>query len=146
MMIPLRRCRSSLVPEKKSAMNRQISCKTFLMMATLSVLSTALPVTSQEPPPKGAKPNPDKEEALSGDEKATRRAAEQFVNTIELEMLSDDKWAKVKRIEKPLLYFSWSIIARGIALGVRRQGSLRRPARKSIVWPAQALLSQSNRH
>src|SRR5271166_7123716 len=106
MMIPLRRCRSSLVPEKKSAMNRQNPCKTFRMVATLSVVSTALPVASREPPPKGAKPSPDKEETLSEDEKATRRAAEQFVNTIELEMLSDDMWAKVKRIEKPLLYFS----------------------------------------
>ncbi len=90
-------------------MNQRITFTTFrtlLMIATLSLASTALPAASQEPPPKGAKPNPDKEEALSEDEKTTRRAAEQFVNTIELEMLSEYKWAKVKRIEKPLLYFS----------------------------------------
>ncbi|MDB5306180.1 MAG: hypothetical protein JWO38_382 [Gemmataceae bacterium] len=33
------------------------------------------------------------------------RAAEQVVDGIELEVLTDDKWATVKRIEKPLLLF-----------------------------------------
>ncbi len=85
-------------------MTRQILCKTSLLIATFSVMSTALPVASQEPPPE-AKPKPEKEAPISDAEKETRRASEKFVSAIDLEMQSDDKWIKVKRIEKPLLMF-----------------------------------------
>jgi hypothetical protein len=83
-------------------MTRQIHCKTFLMIATLAILSTAWPVAARAPP-EGAKPKPEKE--LSDAEKETRRASEEFVSGIDLEIFSDDKWTKVKRIEKPLLLF-----------------------------------------
>jgi hypothetical protein len=49
-----------------------------------------------------AKPNKD---ALSEAEKEGRLAAEKLVSGIEVEVFSDDKWVKVKRIEKPLFYF-----------------------------------------
>lgn len=47
-----------------------------------------------EDPPK--KPDLDEEH---------RKAAEKVVNTIEVEVLVADKWAKAKRLEKPLLYY-----------------------------------------
>jgi hypothetical protein len=77
--------------------------RALLMIAFLSVTSTALLAASQQPPPNGAKPNPDKE--LSDEEQGVRRAAEKLVGEIDVEIQSDDKWTKVKRIEKPLLFF-----------------------------------------
>jgi hypothetical protein len=68
-----------------------------------------------QPPPEGARPKPEKEAAVSEEEMANRRAAEQLVNTIEIEIFSDDKWTKVKRIEKALLFFGDN--TRGIARG-----------------------------
>ncbi len=85
-------------------MTRQVRFRISLSIATLWITSTALPVAAQEPPPKGADPKPEKQ--LSDEEKATRRAAEELVKTIDVEIQYDDKWTKVKRVEKPLLYFS----------------------------------------
>jgi hypothetical protein len=76
--------------------------KTFFAIAMLSLVSTALPAVAQSPPKEG--PKPDKE-ALAEAEKESRRAAEKLVSGIEVEIFSDDKWTKVKRVEKPLLLF-----------------------------------------
>lgn len=38
-------------------------------------------------------------------EEESRRAAEKVIDEIDLEMLRDDKWVKVERIEKPLLFY-----------------------------------------
>lgn len=55
-------------------------------------------VAAQEPPKaKDAKPTPAEE--------AYRRDAERLVGGIDLEVLRDGGWAKVKRIEKPLMYY-----------------------------------------
>ncbi len=86
-------------------MSRRTPFQIFLVIATLSIMSTALPAASQQPPPQDAKPKPDKEAALSDEEKEARRASEQFVGGIDVEIQSDDKWTKVKRVEKPLLLF-----------------------------------------
>ncbi len=83
-------------------MSREVPCKLVLIIA---IAALALPIASQEPPSKDADAKPEKEAALSDAEKQARRASEQFVNTIELEQFSDDTWTKVKRIEKPLLFF-----------------------------------------
>src|SRR5262245_10288955 len=45
---------------------------------------------------KGSEPEPDEQ---------YRRDAERVVAGIELEKLVDDEWVKVRRIEKPLLYY-----------------------------------------
>jgi hypothetical protein len=50
----------------------------------------------KDKPEKGTEPAPDKEYL---------RAAEKVVSGIEVEIFSDDKWSKVKRIEKPLLFY-----------------------------------------
>jgi hypothetical protein len=85
----------------------RLSFRTFLMIATLSILSAALSAAAQEPPAKDAKAKPEKEAGLSEEVKATRLAEEKLVSRIEVEtQTDDDKWTKVKRIEKPLLYFT----------------------------------------
>jgi hypothetical protein len=53
-----------------------------------------------------AKQDKTKEGAGANADKQSRREAEQVVGGIDLEMLSDDQWTKVERIEKPLLYYS----------------------------------------
>jgi hypothetical protein len=75
------------------------------MIATLTIVSTAWPVAAQGPPPEGAKVKPEKQATLADEEKEARRASEQLVSGIDLEIQSNDKWTKVKRIEKPLLMF-----------------------------------------
>jgi hypothetical protein len=94
-------------------MTRQFPFRTFLTIATVMILSTASSVAAQPLPPEGVKSKPEKE--LSDAEKEIRRAAEQLVNGFDLEILKDDKWTKVKRIEKPLLFFGDS--TRGIDRG-----------------------------
>jgi hypothetical protein len=59
----------------------------------------------QNPPPDGKKDQPEKETPATDAEKEIRREAEQVVGAIDLEAFGDDKWSKVKRIEKPLLLF-----------------------------------------
>jgi hypothetical protein len=89
-------------------MTRQViqrSVKSYLLIAVLLIVSTGLTASPQPPPPDGKKDTPDKV-APSEAEKETRRAAEQVVGGIEVELLSDEKWNKVNRIEKPLLLFS----------------------------------------
>jgi hypothetical protein len=57
----------------------------------------------QEPAPGGSKDNADKD---ADKPSALRRAAEELVDTIDLEVLADGKWSKVKRLEKPLLLYT----------------------------------------
>jgi hypothetical protein len=94
-------------------MTRANFFKTFLLITMLSIVSTAA-AAAQEPAKDAPKPNPDKE-ALSEEEKENRRAAEQLVSGIEIEVFSDDKWVKVNRIERPLLFFADD--TRGITRG-----------------------------
>ena len=68
-----------------------------LMFAALLVGSSAPADPPKEPP--GEKPDkPDADEEH-------RRAAEKVVDAIDLEVLVAEKWTKVKRIDKPLLYY-----------------------------------------
>jgi hypothetical protein len=68
-------------------------CLTMVALLVLAAATSAYP--PQEPPEKGT----------GADEEQHRREAERLVNGIELEMLVDEKWSEVKRIEKPLLFF-----------------------------------------
>jgi hypothetical protein len=83
-------------------MTRPIVFKTRHMFAMLALVLTASPAAAQAPAKEGPNPKPDKE-ALSEEETESRRAAEKLVGGIEVELLGDDKWTKVKRIEKALL-------------------------------------------
>jgi hypothetical protein len=95
-----------------------------LMAAALLALSTAtLAEPPQEPPDKGT----------AADEEQHRREAEKLVSGIEMEMLVDDKWSEVKRIEKPLLYFGDP--TRGHTRGsVWAWGETGRPAAILELW------------
>jgi hypothetical protein len=81
-----------------------IPVKGSLMMVALLAASAAL-----ADPPQGSplEPKNDKRENGPGPdaEEMHRRDAEKVVNGIEVEVLSDDQWMKVKRIEKPLLFY-----------------------------------------
>jgi hypothetical protein len=67
-----------------------------LMIGALLVLSAATSADPLQDPP---------EMGTGADEEQHRREAEKLVSGIELEMLVDEKWSKVKRIEKPLLFY-----------------------------------------
>ncbi|MDB5306178.1 MAG: hypothetical protein JWO38_380 [Gemmataceae bacterium] len=71
-----------------------------LMTAALLCGSAA----PSDPPQDAKKDTPEKGTGADADENY-RPAVERVVGGIELEVLRDDKWATVKRIEKPLLYY-----------------------------------------
>ena len=71
-----------------------------VMFAALLVGSAA----PADPPKAPDEKKADPEKAAAADEEH-RRAAEKIVAEIEVEILVADKWTKVKRIEKPLLYY-----------------------------------------
>jgi len=73
-----------------------------LMIAALLMASPA-PADPQKEPPNAKKDKPEKGEPAVDDE--YRREAEKLVGGIEVEIKDDDKWSKVKRIEKPLLFY-----------------------------------------
>src|SRR5436309_2653628 len=81
----------------------QIPVSTCLMMVALLVLSAATPADPFQEPPEPKKAEPEK--GTGADEEQHRREAERLVNGIELEMLVDEKWSEVRRIEKPLLFY-----------------------------------------
>jgi hypothetical protein len=88
-------------------MNRlafQIPVTASLLIAALLVVSIALADPSQRPPPEANKDKAGKEAGPATDEEI-RREAEKLVGEIDLEVLSDDKWTKVERIEKALLFY-----------------------------------------
>src|SRR5262245_20632436 len=82
----------------------RIPVRVCLMTAALLVVSPVLTGSPQEPSPEPKKDQPEKGAVPDADE-VHRRAAEKVVGGIELEVLSDDKWSKVKLIDKPLLFF-----------------------------------------
>jgi hypothetical protein len=84
-------------------MTQMLPFRTLLIMAMLSIVPAAFPAAAQEPSKEA--PKPETEADISDEEKENRRAAERLVSKIEVEFFSDDKWTKVKRIEKPLLLF-----------------------------------------
>jgi hypothetical protein len=76
----------------------------FVMVVALLVVSTALVGAPPEPPPEAKKDKPDQGAGTNPGEQS-HREAEQVVRGIELEILGDDKWTPVPRIENPLLLY-----------------------------------------
>jgi hypothetical protein len=75
-----------------------------LAIAALWFVSTELAGSPQAPPSDEKKDKTASETEKDADEEI-RRDAEKVVREIDLEIYSDDKWTKVERIEKPLLYY-----------------------------------------
>jgi hypothetical protein len=82
----------------------QLPAKPCLMIVALAVGSIAWAGQGAGPASGPDKGKPEQPAEPAPDE-AIRREAEQVVGGIELEVLIGDKWAKVKRIEKPLLFY-----------------------------------------
>jgi hypothetical protein len=82
----------------------QLPVKTYLGIAALLIVSAAMIGAPPEPSSEAKKDKADPEARKKADEQA-RREAERVVRGIELEIRSDDKWIKVERIEKPLLFY-----------------------------------------
>jgi hypothetical protein len=74
-------------------------------MVALLAVSTALVGSPSEPPSETKKDKTEPGAEKKAAEQA-RREAEEVVRGIEVEILSDEKWIKVERIEKPLLFYS----------------------------------------
>jgi hypothetical protein len=77
----------------------------YLGIVAVLIAATALFGSPQEPPSQENKDKNASEAAANAEEQA-RREAERVIRGIEMEMLIDDKWTKVERIEKPLLFYS----------------------------------------
>jgi hypothetical protein len=77
-----------------SPMMRILFCAS-LMLAALAVSSLA-PADEPKQPAKDPGANTDED---------YRREAEKLVGGIDVELLREEKWVKVKRVEKPVLYF-----------------------------------------
>jgi len=82
----------------------RIPLHAYLVLAALLIVSAAAGGPPDVPPPEPKKERLEKGAAPDADE-LHRRDAEKVVNGIEVEVLSDDRWTKVKRIEKPLLFY-----------------------------------------
>jgi hypothetical protein len=78
--------------------------KTRLGVVALLIVSTALGGPLSEPPSEAKKDKTEPGAGTKADEQP-RREAEQVVRGIDLQILSDDKWTKVERIEMPLLFY-----------------------------------------
>ncbi len=81
----------------------QFSVNICLVFIALLIVAGA----SADPPnvsPEAKKDQPEKGSGTEAEEEH-RREAEKLVSGIELEMLLDQKWSKVRRIEKPLLFY-----------------------------------------
>jgi hypothetical protein len=68
-----------------------------------AVLLVGLVVAAQ--PPKGPDEKKDAPAKDAGSDEEYRRAATRLMDGIEVEVLVDEKWTKVKRIEQPILYY-----------------------------------------
>jgi hypothetical protein len=76
------------------------ACLILALLVVWAMLAESPRGRSQEPPKEKA------EKAAEPDaDEIHRRAAEKAISGIDLEVLRDDQWTKVKRIEKPLLYY-----------------------------------------
>jgi hypothetical protein len=73
---------------------------TALLVASIALVGSTPGASAQEKKDKAAP------EAEKNADERIRREAEQLVRGIEMEIHSDDKWTKVERIEKPLLFYS----------------------------------------
>ena len=75
-----------------------------LVLLTLLAASTAVVSSPPGPPPEA---NKDKTEpgAEAEADKPGRREAEQVVRSIDVEVLRDDQWTGVERLENPLLFY-----------------------------------------
>jgi hypothetical protein len=73
------------------------------MILALLVVS-AVSADPPKEPPEAKKDKSEKGTGAEADEQY-RREAERLVSGIEVEVLNDDKWSKVERIDKPLLYY-----------------------------------------
>jgi hypothetical protein len=70
-----------------------------------SMFAALLVGSATADPPKVPDEKKDKPEKTSDADEEHRRAAEKVVAEIEVEVLVAEKWVKVKRIDKPLLYY-----------------------------------------
>jgi hypothetical protein len=75
------------------------------MIVALLIVSTAVGGSPQAPSSEAKRDKTEPAAGTKADEQA-RQEAEQVFRGIDLEILSDDKWTKVERIEKPLLFYS----------------------------------------
>lgn len=110
----------------------QPSVKTSLGIVVLLVVSTTLIGEPPEPSAeaKKGKPAPDAEKKTK---EQYRREAEKAIRSIDLEIIRDDKWTKVERIENPLLFYSDPTRSndRGSVWGWGRKG---RPVALLEIW------------
>jgi hypothetical protein len=83
----------------------RIPIKVHPVLAALLIVSPVLGEPPQGPSSEPKEGKAEKVRAEPAADEAIRREAEQIANGIELEVLSDDQWSKVKRIEKPLLFY-----------------------------------------
>jgi hypothetical protein len=79
----------------------QIPVSACLMIVAL----LSLAAIKADPPKESPEPKKDKLEKGTEADEALRREVEQLVGGVEVEILNAGKWSKVKRIEKPLLYY-----------------------------------------
>lgn len=83
----------------RQAIRLLIHCSMFL--AALAVVAA---VSADPPKEEAKKDNPEKQTSAETDEEYRLRA-EKLIADIEIEIFKEDKWSKVKRIEKPLLFY-----------------------------------------
>jgi hypothetical protein len=83
----------------------QHSIQTYLGLLALVVAATASGGDPGGEPAKELKDKTAPGSEIKGDAQP-HRAAEQVIRGIDMEMLSDEQWTRVERIEKPLLFFS----------------------------------------
>ena len=83
---------------------RQAIRLTFCAAPVLAALVFGPAAPADEPKQPEAKKDAPARDTEQIDEEH-RRAAQQLIDGIEVELLDDEKWTKVKRIEKPVLYF-----------------------------------------
>jgi hypothetical protein len=82
-----------------------VSHRTIRIPASAVYFAVALLFTAAPAQPPKADDKGEKVEKATDADEQHRRDAEKVVAGIDLEMLVGDKWVKVKRVEKPLLYY-----------------------------------------
>jgi hypothetical protein len=85
-----------------------MTCRAVQVSFCAGLVAAALTAgwAASDEPPK-AQPDPKNDKAAKGAESDDqyRKAAEKIISSIDMEMLVNEKWVKVKRVEKPLLYY-----------------------------------------
>jgi hypothetical protein len=110
----------------------QHAVTTYVGLLALLVVATASGRDPGDEPTKEKKDQAAPAAETKADEQS-RREAERVIRGIELEMLVDDKWTKVERIEKPLLFYGEPTRShdRGSVWGWGRKG---RPVALLELW------------